>query len=54
MIREEVINRMMAHQEERRLKAAQEEYEARLQAEREVNDYFRCKRTQYLRAINKR
>lgn len=54
MTREEVINRMMAHQEERRLKAAQEEYEARLQVEREVNDYFRCKRTQYLRAINKR
>lgn len=54
MTREEVINRMMVHQEERRLKAAQEEYEARLQAEREVNDYFRRKRTQYLRAINKR
>ena len=54
MTREEVINRMMAHQEERRQKAAQEEYEARLQAEREVKDYFRVRRTQYIRAINKR
>lgn len=54
MTREEVINRMMAHQEEKRLRAAQEEYEARLQAERAVRDYFRVRRTQYIQAINKR